>query len=374
MIGTGSSGIQSVPIIAEQAAHLHVFQRTAAFSFPAGNKPLDAKVVEGGKDTFADGRRRAINTPAGALFDIGFKSALEMTREEADEELERRWQQGGQHFLVAFRDVLTNKATNDILADFVRKKIREVVKDPQTAEMLIPKDYAIGTKRPCIDTNYFETFNRDNVTLVDIRANPIQRITETGIACETASYDLDIIVFATGFDAMTGSLSSIDIRGVGGLELREKWAAGPRTYLGLMVASFPNLFILSGPGSPSVLANGMVAGEQHAEWVTNCIMHLRENDIGIIDATVEAEDNWVNHVNEVANMTLYPSANSWYMGTNVPGKPQIFMPYIGGFDNYCRIVHDVATSGYRGFILSAMSAIDAGGARSGSTVNSSATF
>jgi cyclohexanone monooxygenase len=351
VIGTGSSGIQTIPLVAQQASHLYVLQRTPNFSIPAFNEPLDPNFVSLKKETFIEDRKRAEYTPAGALYPMGDKSALEVSAEELSQELEKRWCLGGFAFLMAYKDILTNKAANDVVADFVRDKIRNVVKSAETAALLTPEDYPFGTKRPCLDTGYFETFNKPHVTLVDVRSHPIRRVAETGIQCGETEYQVDAIVFATGFDAMTGTIMKIDIRGKGGLELREKWAAGPRTYLGLMTASFPNLFILAGPGSPSVLSNGFLAGEQHANWVSHCLEFLRARGFSAIDASVEAEDAWVEHVNEVASRTLYPQANSWYMGANVPGKPRIFMPYAGGFDAYRRKLDELEADDYRGFQL-----------------------
>jgi len=235
----------------------------------------------------------------------------------------------------------------------VREKIRAIVKDPAVAELLAPKDYPIGTKRICVDTEYFATYNRPNVKLVDVRAKPITGITPDGVRTGDAEYQLDSIVFATGFDAMTGALAKIGIRGVDGLALRDEWAAGPRTYLGLMSASFPNLFMITGPGSPSVLSNMIVSIEQHVDWVTDCVAHMRSRQLSRIEPTRRAQDDWVAHVNEVAYGTLYPHANSWYMGANVPGKPRVFMPYIGGVGAYRQTCADIAAKGYEGFRLTA---------------------
>ncbi len=228
-------------------------------------------------------------------------------------------------------------------------KIAQIVKDPQAAKLLQPTTYPIGTKRICLDTDYYETFNRDNVTLVDIRNAPIEEMTPNGVITGGKEYAFDAIVFATGFDAMTGSFAKVDIRGRGGLTLKDKWAEGPKTYLGLMVTGFPNLFFITGPGSPSVLSNMIVSIEQHVDWITDCLTHLRKKGIGAIEATQRAEDDWVAHVNEVAYKTLYPQANSWYMGANIPGKPQVFMPYIGGVQVYRQICNDVVANGYKGF-------------------------
>jgi cation diffusion facilitator CzcD-associated flavoprotein CzcO len=352
IIGTGSSAIQSIPIIARQASHLYVFQRTPNFSIPARNAPLDDEYERRWKGNYAQHRRRARQSRTGLLVERNDQSALAASPEERRREYEARWSHGGLGFNATFADLLTNKDANDTAADFVRAKIRTAVRDPAVAEMLTPRHYPVGTKRLCVDIDYYETFNRDNVTLVDVRRAPIEAITPHGLRTRDETYALDSIVFATGFDAMTGTLLSIDIRGRAGRTLRDKWAEGPRTYLGLAVAGFPNLFAITGPGSPSVLSNMIVSIEQHVDWIAGCLAHLRERGQEVIEATLEAEDRWVAHVNEVGHATLYPLANSWYMGANIPGKPRIFMPYIGGVGAYRQICDDVAARGYEGFILS----------------------
>ena len=253
--------------------------------------------------------------------------------------------------LGTFADIIVNKEANDTAAEFVRTKIRGIVRDPSVAEKLLPRDYPIATKRLCVDTGYYATFNRDNVTLIDARTTPIQEITPTGLRTSEAEYTLDSIVFATGFDAMTGALSNIDIRGRAGVALKQKWSEGPRTYLGLMITGFPNLFTITGPGSPSVLANMVMAIEQHVDWIADCLAYLRQHDVASIEATVDAENAWVAHVNEVANTTLFPLANSWYVGANIPGKPRVFMPYIGGLGVYRQKCDEIAANGYEGFAL-----------------------
>ncbi len=279
--------------------------------------------------------------------------AMEMTDEERTAVYEGLWEEGGFKFLYgSFFDIFIDQAANDTAANFIREKIREIVHDPAVAEKLLPTDHPYGSKRPPIDTDYFESFNRDNVTLVDVRESPITEITPTGIRTSAGEYDVDIIVFATGFDAMTGSLLKMDIRGVDGLSLRDKWADGPRTYLGLQTAGFPNLFIITGPGSPSVLSNMPVSIEQHVEWISDCIAYMRDNNIAQIDATEEAENEWVDHVGEIAGFTLFEKANSWYLGANIPGKKRIFMPYVGGVFPYRQRCDEVAAKGYEGFALS----------------------
>jgi cyclohexanone monooxygenase len=351
VIGTGSSAIQSIPIIAEQAAHLFVFQRTPNFSAPAHNAPLDPDFERQVKAGYADFRRQARESRVGFVVERSEASALAVTDEERRREFEKRWSRGGLGFTATYVDLLTNKDANDTAAEFCRQKIRAAVRDPKVAELLAPKDYPVGTKRMCVDTHYYETYNRDNVTLVDIRRAPIEAITPEGLRTHEAAYTLDSIVFATGFDAMTGALLSIDIRGRGGRTLGEAWAEGPKTYLGLTVAGFPNLFAVTGPGSPSVLSNMIVSIEQHVDWIANCIDRMRAQGHEAIEATAAAQESWVAHVNEVGHATLYPRANSWYMGANIPGKPRIFMPYIGGVGTYRQVCDDVAAKGYEGFVL-----------------------
>ncbi len=351
VIGTGSSGVQSIPLIAEQAERLFVFQRTPNFSLPALNTPMDPDYIQAAKERFATDRKRVRGTESGAVMAANDQSALDADPEERRRNFEVRWEKGGFAFITGYNDILSNIEANRLAADFVREKIRQTVKDPAIAALLAPTNHPIGTKRLCLDTNYYETYNLPHVTLVDIANTPVERITPDGLIVGGEEYTVDSIVFATGFDAMTGALLRIDIRGRDGLELREKWAAGPRTYLGLGVSGFPNLFTVTGPGSPSVLVNVIIAIEQHADWIMDCIDHLRANGFSTIEALEEAEDRWVEHVNEKADTTLYPLANSWYLGSNVPGKPRVFMPYVGGFATYDRICKRVAAEGYEGFRL-----------------------
>lgn len=353
VIGTGSSGIQSIPLIAQQAAHVYVFQRTPNFSLPARNGPIPPAVIEDWKENGPKYRAVAKTTPFGFLVQAGGPkpSALEVPAEERERKYQQGWQEGGFGPLAAFNDLFFKLNANDTAAEFVRGKIREIVRDPVVAEKLTPRDHPIGTKRPCIDTGYFETFNRANVTLVDVRETPIEEIAAAGPRTRDRQFTVDSIVFATGFDAMTGALNGIAIRGRAGNSLKEKWAEGPRTYLGLMTAGFPNLFTITGPGSPSVLSNMAIAIEQHVDWIAGAMVYLRKNRVGTMEATETAETAWVEHVNEVANQTLYPLANSWYMGANIPGKPRVFMPYIGGLPAYCAKCDQVAANGYEGFAL-----------------------
>jgi cation diffusion facilitator CzcD-associated flavoprotein CzcO len=351
VIGTGSSAIQSIPLIARQAAQLTVFQRTPNYSVPAHNRPLDPAYEERVKRDYSDFRQQARESRIGFVVDANDYGALSLPPEQREREYEARWQRGGLGFGFAFNDILVDEKANDTAAEFFRAKIRSVVQDPAVAEMLAPRDYPIGTKRMCVDTDYYATFNRDNVALIDLKRTPIETITPKGLHTEEAEYALDAIVFAIGYDAMTGALSRIDIRGRAGETLRHKWSEGPRTYLGIAVAGFPNLFMVTGPGSPSVLSNMIVSIEQHVDWIADCIAHLRAGGRQTIEATPEAEEAWVAHVNEVGHMTLYPRANSWYMGANIPGKPRIFMPYIGGVGVYRQTCDEVAANGYKGFSL-----------------------
>ncbi|MFL6582714.1 MAG: flavin-containing monooxygenase [Burkholderiales bacterium] len=352
-IGTGSTGIQSAPVIAETAAHLTVFQRTANYSVPARNGPLTPEFKRYVKDNTSEIRKVMHSTPNGHPWPVSEQTALDTPPEQRQALYEAAWQTGGLRFRATFRDLVVSKAANDTASEFIRNKIRQIVKDPATAAKLSDIDHPYAAKRPPIDTDYFETFNRDNVTLVDVRADPIERITPQGIRTRSAEYPLDIIVFATGFDGMTGSLLRMDIRGRDGLALSKAWSAGPRNFLGLQVAGFPNMFMVTGPGSPSVLCNMPVAIEQHVEWITDCIAHMRKSGLARIEPRDEAVESWVAQVNAAADATLLPQAkHSWYLGANVPGKPRVFMPYAGGMAHYRKICADVAARNYDGFRFS----------------------
>jgi cyclohexanone monooxygenase len=349
VIGTGSSGIQAIPVIAEQAAHLTVFQRQANYSIPARNMPMTEGYASAWKDGYAEKRAEMRYQPNGMLREVNDVSALDVSEEERQRIYEQRWKEGTGAFLGAFNDILTSKAANDTMAEFVRNKIRSIVKDPVTAEILCPRTHPIGTKRICIDSGYYQTFNRENVELVDISEKPIERLTQRGLIANGREFEFDAIVFATGFDAMTGTLFNVDIRGRDGVALKTKWAAGPRTYLGLMTESFPNMFIITGPGSPSVKGNMINTIEQHVDMVTETLVHMREQGLDAIEPDLKAEDDWVEHVQIVAHKTLFPLANSWYMGANIPGKPRLFMPYIAGVGSYRRTCEEVVADNYRGF-------------------------
>jgi len=353
MIGTGSTGIQAAPVIAASAKQLTVFQRTANYSVPARNAPLTAEFRPYIKKHASDIRAFTHETLNGMAFRIEERLAVDTAPEERETIYEAAWERGGLQFRAVFQDMLVDKKANDTAADFIKRKIRSIVKDPATAAILSDIDHPYAAKRPPIDTNYFETYNRPNVTLVDLRAAPIERISPAGVCTTETEYPLDIIVFATGFDAMTGPMLRMNIRGRGGVALEDAWEAGPRTYLGLQVAGFPNLFTITGPGSPSVLCNMPVAIEQHADWITDCIEHMQARGMECIEARPDSMDQWVAEVNEVAGKTVFPLAkHSWYLGANIPGKPRVFMPYAGGMLRYRQICADVAARGYEGFQLS----------------------
>jgi cation diffusion facilitator CzcD-associated flavoprotein CzcO len=352
VIGTGSSGIQSIPVIARQAGHLHVFQRTPQYTIPARHGTVDKAFLDDVKKDYDAIYEKARWSNGGLPIDVIERSALSVSDEERREIYEQAWQEGGFRFLFgSFFDIAVDRRANDTASEFIRSKIREIVKDPEVAEKLVPVDHPFASKRPLIDTDYFDTYNRDNVTLVDIRHAPIREITPTGIRTEDGDFELDIIVFATGFDAMTGTFHRIDIEGRDGLKLKDKWAGGPLTYLGVATAGFPNLFMITGPGSPSVLSNMPVSIEQHVEWISGAIEHLRDHGLEVMEAEEEAERDWVEHVNEVASQTMFMLADSWYLGANIPGKPRVFMPYPGGVGTYRKKCDEVTGSGYQGFSL-----------------------
>ncbi|TCK20613.1 flavin-containing monooxygenase [Pseudonocardia endophytica] len=352
IVGTGSTGIQAIPVVAEQAAHLTVFQRTANYSIPARNGPLAAAESDAYKRDYAEIREVQANSTNGHPFVVSTQSALEPEPAERERIYADAWERGGLRFRAAFSDVLADADANETASDFIRDRIREVVDDPETAEKLVPTDHGFATKRPPIDTHYFETYNRDDVELVDVRATPIEEIVPEGVRTSDGVYELDDIVFATGFDALTGPLLGLNLTGSDGTSLRELWTYGPRTYLGLGIHGFPNLFTITGPFSPSVLTNMPTSIEQHVDWIARCLEHLRAQGVDRIEAERSAEIAWAEHTQEAADATLLPRASSsWYLGANVPGKPKVFMPYAGGFARYTRTCDEVATDGYRGFVL-----------------------
>ena len=351
VIGTGSSAIQSIPHIAEQAEHLYVFQRTPNYSIPAHNQPMDAAYEQDFKAHYAERRAQAKTTHPGIYGEFRADAmAATATPAEREAEYRKRWEMGGLLFMGAFGDLMLDAQANQSAADFVRARIKETVKDPAVAELLCP-DNIIGGKRLCVDTNYYQTFNRDNVTLVSVREQPIERITAAAVVAHGETYDVDALVIATGFDAMTGALTDIDIRGRDGARLAQRWADGPSSYLGLAMADFPNLFTVTGPGSPSVFTNMLPTIEQHVEWICDCIAYMGEHGAKVIEAEREAEDAWWQHVQAVASVGLKSSTDSWYLGANVSGKARVFMPYYGGFPPYVEKCNEVAKQGYSGFSM-----------------------
>lgn len=351
VFGTGSSGIQVIPALAPEVGELYVFQRSAAFSLPSRNRPMDPEREKTWKATYAEMRAAARLTPDGTVRPRGTRSAMSVSPEERRAAYEERWADGGPAFMQAFTDIMTDEAANATAADFVREKIRQTVRDPKKANKLIPTGYPIGAKRICLDTNYFEAYNRDNVEVVDLREEPVVRFEPNSIVTEAREIGLDAVVFATGYDAITGALLRIDPVGVGGQRLSQKWSEGPRTYLGLMVHGFPNLFTITGPGSPSVLGNVLVSIEQHVEWVAGCLGHLKQAGSQRMEATLPAEDDWVETVNEAGSHSLRQKTSSWYLGTNIPGKPRAFMPYAGGVGAYRALCEEIKDKGYAGFTI-----------------------
>uniref|UniRef100_UPI003F6AF60E FAD-dependent oxidoreductase n=1 Tax=Congregibacter sp. TaxID=2744308 RepID=UPI003F6AF60E len=354
VIGTGSSGIQSIPLIAEDASQLTVFQRTPNFSFPAHNGPVaDARLEEYQRDVAAY-RQAARESLIGVPADKPSVAALEVSEEDRNAVYEKVWETGELAQQIKFNDIQSSPEANETQRQFMHNKVREIVEDPKIADLLCPTNHYIFTKRPCLDTNYYQTFNKSHVRLVDLLTQPIATITSAGIDLggdEPEQLEFDAIVFATGFDAMTGAIVNVDITGRDGLALRDAWSDGPQTYLGLMTAGFPNLFMITGPGSPSVLSNMMVSIEQHVELITDTLKHLRDTDHDSIEPTALAQERWVQHGNEFADLTLLPTANSWYMGRNVPGKPQVFLPYVGGVGRYREICDEIVDRDFLGFTL-----------------------
>lgn len=351
VIGTGSSGIQVIPEIAKQAKSLTVFQRTPNFSVPARNQPLSPEYVQGWKSNYSALRRKAReDTGSGTLYDFPTHSALDLSPEEREREYRWRWEKGGANFMHSFNDLVINEDANKTAADFVRARIRDLVKDPNTAELLCPSEYPIFTKRICVDSQYYETFNRDNVRLLDLKKTPIETVEATGIRTSDKLREFDAIVYATGFDAITGSFTSIELKGRNGVTMATRWKEGPKTYLGLAVNMLPNVFMVTGPGSPSVLSNVIVSIEQHVDFIANLLETAKEKGVVEIEAQAGPEAEWVSHVNDVASATLLPRAASWYMGANIPGKARVFMPYIGVGD-YRQRCNKIAADGYSGFSL-----------------------
>lgn len=352
IIGTGSSGVQAIPVIAQEAEHLTIFQRTPQYSAPARNHPYSDEYVEQAKKNFLEIKKQMRESAGGQPAVPPDKSALEVTPEERQQVYEHAWENGGLGLFAAYYDITVNEEANETVAEFIRGKIKEIVKDPETASKLLPS-YYYGTKRPIIDTNYYETFNRENVSLIDVRKNPIEEITVSGVRTSEVEYELDALVFATGYDGMTGPLLKIDIRGKDGVSLKEKWNGGAstRTYLGVANAGFPNFFMITGPESPSVLSNMPVSIEQHVEWIGDCIEHFEKHGVETIEAAVEAEEAWSKHCREVAEATLFTKTDSWYTGANIPGKPRGFLIYLGGVGAYRKKCEEIAANGYEGFTI-----------------------
>jgi cyclohexanone monooxygenase len=351
VLGTGSSGIQVIPIVAEQAEQLFVLQRTPSYSLPAHNKALPAERMTWIKDNYATYRADARKSVLGCVTDSAGKNFAELTPAEARAELERQYDYGSpMRFASTFNDIIVDPDANRAAAEFAKDKIRSRVHDQSVAAKLLP-DYYIATRRLCIDTDYYETFNRPNVTLVDLREEPLTGATEAGLTTTERELEIDLLILATGFDAITGTLRRLDIRGRGGVTLADKWGVAPSTYMGIAVAGFPNMFVATGPGSPSALSNVVLSIEQHVEWIAATIAHLENEGITAIEPTPEAEKAWGEHVAEVSDSTLMRFSDSWYTGTNVEGKPRVNAVYVGGVATYESELHAVAADGYRGFTL-----------------------
>ena len=347
VIGTGSSAIQSIPIIAEQASSVTVFQRTPNYSVPAHNAPLDPDYVADVKGRYAQYRAENWQRGFGADFDDSELSVFDVDDAARQAEYERRWQIGGLQFLAAYNDLVFDDNANATAREFIRGKIREAVRDDALVEKLLPVT-PVGCKRLCVDTDYYQTYTQEHVRLVDLRETPIQQVTATGVNTSQQQFEFDCLILATGFDAMTGAVTKIDIQGVGGQRLQDKWAKGPKAYLGLATAGFPNLFLITGPGSPSVLSNMLPSIEHHVEWIADCVAYVNEHQKQRIAANTNAENEWVTHVNEVADTSVYPHCNSWYLGANVEGKERVFMPYLG-VPPYVEKCAEVVAQGYDGF-------------------------
>lgn len=349
VIGTGSSGCQAIPLIAEQAAHLTVFQRTANYVIPAHNEPLDREDMQAIKQNYKELRKRNKTFPFAFFFEATDKSALEVTDEEREQEYEAAWARGGLMFLGTFNDLVLNDEANATAQEFFRNKLRAVVHDPATAGSLMP-DFNLGCKRLIVGTDYYETYNRANVSLVSIKDSPIEQITPHSLLVSGPEYEADVIVMATGFDAISGPILAIDINGRQGRSIRDKWADGPCSYLGLMTEGFPNLFTITGPGSPSILSNVIKSIEQHVDFIAECIIHMRDGGDEIVEASAEAEAAWVAHVDEIASETVFKSCDSWYLGSNIPGKPRVFTGYVG-WPEYAAELDDIVEDDYRGFSI-----------------------
>lgn len=351
IIGTGSSGMQMTPVIAQQADHLTVFQRTANYSVPAANAPLSEDEDKQVKADYAARRALMRNSPTGLGFTPERIKTLDVPADQREIAFEKSYHRLGFGFALTYPDILLDAGANAVASAFLHRKIGERVKDPTIREKLIPRSHGFGTRRPSVDSGYFEAFNRDNVTLVDIRETPITSFAENGIYTGETFHPLDMVIFATGFDALTGSILKVRITGRGGLTLQEKWAAGPLTHLGVGTAGFPNMLIVAGPGSPSILSNVLVSIEEQIDWFTDLLTGMRARGEVEVEVSEQAEQDWTAHVQERAAQTLYMTAESFYNGSEVAGKPRVFMPYPGGIKNYRRALESCATEGYSGFAL-----------------------
>ena len=349
IVGTGSSGCQAIPLIAEQAAQVTVFQRTPNYVIPAHNETLKPEVVQGIKRSYPEFRQRNKTFPFAFSFISSGKSALEVSPEERERIYEEAWARGGLMFMGIFNDILVNAEANATAQDFFRRKLKSIIKDQTAADALMP-DFALGCKRLVVGTDYYETYNRANVSLVNVKDTPIERITPKGMRVAGQDHELDAIVFATGFDAIAGPILNIDIRGRGGVAIRDKWARGPSCYLGVMPAGFPNLFTVTGPGSPSVLSNVVKSIEQHVDFVADCVTKMRDAGRNVIEPLEEAEQTWVLHVDDIASRSVFKSCNSWYLGSNIPGKPRVFTAYIG-WPQYAAELAAIVEDDYRGFVI-----------------------
>ena len=361
VIGTGSSGIQSIPEIAKEAAHVTVLQRTAQYSVPAGNRPVTPDEMADARENWDTVLAKMQAHPGGFPFDTHERSALDDTPEQRRARYEALWQRGGfKFFLDGYNDIVMSEEANASLADFIRDKIREIVRDPETAEKLMP-DHFVMTKRPILDDGYFETYNRDNVTLVDLREDPIERFTPTSVITRSGEHPIDMLVLATGFDAISGSMLHLNPKGRGGMSLQERWQDRFHNYLGLTIGGFPNLFMIHGPGSPGVFYNMPLGAERQMDWIGNFMRHLQEKGMGAVEPTTDSEEAWANEVAGIANATLFPRTDSWWTGANIEGKPRYFSAYLGGALYYHRI-SEIADKDYEGFAFEPAHRVDDGDA------------
>ena len=352
MIGTGSSGVQAITEIAKTAGHLEVFQRTPAFSAPAHNRPLEPDELAAAKARYPEYRAEMKSGFLGAWGYASGKNAVDLSAEEQRAILDDFWYNqdaGGTGYCSAFNDVLFNEEANKVVADYLREKMAEIIKDPALLKKLTPTDYPVGTRRPCCDSGYFESFNRDNVSLVDLRETPIVRFVENGIECSDGVHQLDMIVMALGFDAITGAATVIDPVNGKGEHLNDAWKEGPRTYLGFGVAGFPNLFFVNGPMGTSALGNVPLVSEHDVDWIGDCLAWMKRNNLTRFEALPESQEAWSQEVLAIGNMTLFMKTPSWFTGGNIPGKPRGILAYLGGLGTFAQRCKDVAEKAYEGF-------------------------